>query len=436
MKKMMYGFTISMAILVLSLPSIVQAASQEVSDLKETVVKQSEMIDALLGRVKALEEKKYTNVGAMPTSLEEISPKAAWAEKVKIKGDFRYRHEVSNVEGARHNADQAARDARATTRNRQRIRARIGVYAEINDDIDFIFRLASGSDDSPTSTNQTLDTFFTKKHVWIDLAYVTWHPEEFMCINTKGFEAYAGKMKMPFYTPVGSELIWDADMNPEGIAAKYCTKVSGIELCAATGAFWVDEQSRDVDTNLWGIQGYFKAPVINDDIKLVGGLTYYDYGSIRDHSVYGDGSGNSTHSKVLNTATLYQVDYQILEGFTEVHWTMFDMPFIAYAQFLGNMATKDDDNAFQFGAKVNKCKNPGSWQLLYYWQRLEADAVLGALTNGDFGQTDSQGHVFKVGYQLAKHTQLGSALIIGRTGLEDHTGKDFTTFQVDLKVKF
>ncbi|MDX9702178.1 MAG: putative porin [Candidatus Auribacterota bacterium] len=435
MKKMVYCFTICMAILLLSSPTLVHA-QKDVSDLKETVIKQSEMIDMLMGKVKALEEKKYTDVGAMPSSLEQIAPKAAWAERMKIKGDFRYRHEIIDAEGRRHNTTQAERDSRATVRNRQRIRARVALHAEINEDIDFIFQLATGSA-SPTGTNQTLDTFFESKNVYVDLAYVIWHPEEFFSVNTKGFEMYAGKMKNPFYSTADSEMIWDADVRPEGIAGTYTTKINCVELVGTVGGFWVDEQERDVDVNLWGIQGYFKAPVITDGVKLVGGMTYYDYGAIQDHPIY-TASGNSTHLKVLDPAVRYQLDYQILEGFTELHWDMFEMPWVVYGQFVGNMSTKDDDNGFQFGVKLNKCKKPGSWEFQYFYRRLEADAVLGALNDADFGGggTDNKGHGLKAGYQLSKNTRLNSALLLARSGLEDYARKDHTVFQIDLNFKF
>lgn len=438
MKKIVYGFTICMAMLLLSNPTVVRAQSKEVTDLKDTVKSQAEMIDTLMSRVKALEEKKYTDVGAVPTSLKEIAPKAAWAEKIKFKGDFRYRHELIDDEARRHNDNQAERDSRNTVRNRQRIRARVAMLAEVNDDIDFTFQLASGSSD-PVSSNQTLDTFFESKDVWIDLAYVTWHPEEFFNVNTKGFEAYAGKMKMPFYKPVKSQLIWDGDLRPEGIAGTYEMKVCDVTLVATGGGFWLDEQSRDVDVNLWGVQGYFKMPIINKDTKLVGGLSYYDYGSLQDHPLYdGDAFGNSEHNKVLDSTDRYLLDYQIIEGFTELHWKMFELPWAVYGQWVANLSTKDDDNGVQFGVKVGKCKKPGSWQFAYFWQRLEADAVFGAFTNSDFGGggTDNKGHCLAAGYQLAKHTQLASTLFINRTGLEDGQGGDYTRLQIDLKFKF
>ena len=51
-----------------------------------------------------------------------------------LKGDLRLRGEVIDKEGE-------------DTRNRARVRARIGLDAKVNDDIDVHVRIASGSDD-------------------------------------------------------------------------------------------------------------------------------------------------------------------------------------------------------------------------------------------------------------------------------------------------
>ncbi len=54
---------------------------------------------------------------------------------VNVSGDFRYRFEVIDKEGA------------SETRRRHRIRARFGVHAELTDDSRVVIQLASGSDD-------------------------------------------------------------------------------------------------------------------------------------------------------------------------------------------------------------------------------------------------------------------------------------------------
>ncbi len=58
---------------------------------------------------------------------------ADWASKIKLKGDFRYRHE---------GIDQEA----APQRDRERLRVRFGIDAKINDTVNAGFQLATGDD--------------------------------------------------------------------------------------------------------------------------------------------------------------------------------------------------------------------------------------------------------------------------------------------------
>jgi len=73
----------------------------------------------------------------------------------------------------------------------------LGIKANINQDWDTIFRIASGSAD-PVSTNQTLDSSFSSKAIWLDLAYFAFHPG-----SITNLKVFGGKMKNPFYTLKG-----------------------------------------------------------------------------------------------------------------------------------------------------------------------------------------------------------------------------------------
>jgi hypothetical protein len=72
------------------------------------------------------------------------------------------------------------------------------------------FSLASGDINDPTSTNQTLTGFYTRKAVALDLAFVEFMPKNFKLLTLVG-----GKFRYPWYN---TELTWDKDLNPEGAA--------------------------------------------------------------------------------------------------------------------------------------------------------------------------------------------------------------------------
>ncbi len=407
--------------------------AREVNELKNMVNAQKAMIDKLVDRLDALENRK---LDAMPAnvSLKDIAPSAVWAEKIKLKGDFRYRHELINDEHANSGTQHGSH-----TRNRHRIRARLGVKAKINDDTDVVFQLASGSSD-PVSANQSLDSHFRSKSVWIDLANVHYHPESLFGLNSGSFDLYAGKMKNPFYTPGKTELIWDGDLRPEGGAIKYSQKFGKTKLFAVIGGFWLEENSNDEDANLWGFQGGFNVPVFNEKIKLVAGSSFYHYGSVREHSPFNaEGNTTATRERRGSNQTVLRTGYDIAEVFAELHMKVFDTPLIVFADLATNLATSHDTVAQLYGFKLNKCKKPGSWQLKYNWRRVEQDSVYGAFTDSDFGGggTNAKGHEIGFAYQLARNTTLGSTLFINRIGLEeDGAGHDYTRWQMDVKYKF
>src|SRR6266446_4881711 len=95
-------------------------------------------------------------------------------------------------------------------RNRERFRLRFNVNAKFNDDISGGFSLASGDLNDPISTNQTDIQFYARKPITIDRAFITYTPHQLKPLVFTG-----GKIAYPFYR---TELTWDNDLNPEGVA--------------------------------------------------------------------------------------------------------------------------------------------------------------------------------------------------------------------------
>ncbi len=206
-----------MLVLAIVAPSIAKA--DEVGDLKQQLADQQKMLMKLQQRLEQLERRQ----AAKPAPVSKVDQKQLelmvskmfeenksdfvapdWVKSIKPFGDFRYRYESLDNTG----------DEVGNKRRRNRIRARLGFKAKVNEEWDAIFRIASGSTDTPTSTNQTLDGAFESKDLWLDLAYADWHPESY-----PGLNVYLGKMKNPFYRVGKNQLIWYSDVNPEGGAA-------------------------------------------------------------------------------------------------------------------------------------------------------------------------------------------------------------------------
>jgi hypothetical protein len=363
---------------------------------------------------KAVEKKQ---ISALPESMK-------WVENVKISGDLRYRYEgIDAQSGGKWGASV----------NRNRIRARIGLYAKANEDVDLGFRLGSGSQD-PVSTNQTLEDSFDKKPIWIDLAYFDWHPG-----TIKGFDFVGGKMLRPFYRVGDNQLIWDDDLNPEGLAAKYEMPINdSLKAYINGGGFWVghpDNVSAQ-DTSLWGIQGYLKN-TFEDKIYLLGGMSYYTYGNIKGEPNVGSLWGKNSFFGNTATGGKYAYRFNIVEGFAEYGFKLADFPVAVYGDYAHNTdAPSSKNNAWLIGTTFNKAKDPGTWQIGYDYRDIDSDAVVGQFNDSDFdgGGTNAKGHRFNFTYQLAKNFQ-GCLTYFLDESKNDNKDK-YRRLQADLVFKF
>jgi len=426
---------------------------------EDEIAQLKKVINDLKNRVGELEDKK---VEALPNNLTlEHIEKAKWAEKVKIKGDFRYRHDYTD------NKVQTNRQTtRLTPRNRHRIRARFGLEAYINDDLDVIMRLATSdgtgsvAGGDPRATNQTLTGAFSKKDIWLDLAYIDYHPKTFFDLNTEGLNLYAGKMKDPFYHAGDSQLILDVDITPEGGAMSYEMDCGIVKPFVNVGGFWVQERANDVDSSLWVFQGGASGK-IGDLLELTTGISFYNFNSIKGQQAFYSNVntlGNTTMANPPITTTsvkIYEKDYDIINPFIEGKFNVMDMPVKVFADLAQN-ATKNDSFGALVGFKLNKCEKPGSWQFTYDYRDIEPDAVVAVFTESDFadGFTGVKGHKFGLKYQLAKNVDIGTTICLAKIDVHQQANdrivnrfdltsppsvnrwEDYKKVILDLNVKF
>lgn len=329
-------------------------------------------------------------------------------------GDLRYRHELIDEEGK----DQ---------RTRHRIRARIGLGAQLGESLDLGFQLATGSDD-PVSTNQTLGEGFSTKSIGFDLAYFDWHPAA-----VEGFHLIGGKIKNPFYQVGKTELIWDSDLRFEGLATKMTKKSGNVEVFTGMGNFWVDENKSGDDPLLWAIQGGFKLLLGENGAHLLAGLSYYDYSDIEGHSPFYDpdkGFGNS-----LDAEGNYETDFNEFEIFTELVFKISKTPVSLFADWVENTSADHDKKGWLAGYSIGKCKDPGSCALRHNYRKIEKNSVVGVFTDSDFigGGTDGKGHEIGFDYQIGKREKAGISYFYNNKGDSE---TDYHRLQIDLNFKF
>ena len=127
---------------------------------QETIAALKAELAALSKRLERLEQRSTIQQRDYVAPQIVRQETSSWAERIRLEGDFRYRHDAIDAEFD-------------SERNRQRIRARTAIVADVSDIVQTGFGLASGGDD-PVSANQTLGGASSSKGVRMDLAYATW----------------------------------------------------------------------------------------------------------------------------------------------------------------------------------------------------------------------------------------------------------------------
>jgi len=428
-KKTQAMFTSAICVLFLSTPVVTQAASDEdLSALRAQLLALSERLDRLedenrslsASNAKLLRANQETAVAvtavsekteAVAAAVEEQAAETDWTDRIHWKGDFRYRFESFDIEGQ-------------PNRNLNRVRARAALIAEVTPTIEVGLGLASGGDD-PVSSNQTLGGGGSTKELRMDLAYFDWSG----ITNT---HVFGGKFSNFIHRSGKNALLWDGDWRPEGTGIKWSKDMFFVNALGT----WMESDSGEEQSFAHLTQVGIRLP-IGDLLKLTAGAGYHVFDTAGNSSFFGDENdffGNS-FDPLSNT---YLYDYEELELFADITFDLFGHPAQVFGNFAQNQAVDEYDTAYALGFKLGKAKNKGQWEFGYIYQELEADSVLGLLTDSDFGGggTDSKGHILKGSYAIAKNFNAQFTYFINDVGLKSGEPIDFKRLQLDLSFKY
>jgi len=375
-------------------------------------------VAALEQRVAGVEQASGEQAGRIAEAAER-DRKMDWAGRLRWNGDFRYRHEQFDIEGA------------SSDRVRHRIRARLGLEAAVNDALKVGFRIATGDIRDPRSGNATLDDANRHKEIGLDLAYVDWRVFD-------GAVLTFGKQGRPWFE-AGNSLFYDDDVNPEGVALKW-NGASG--AFANVWGFWLEESSSQADSNLVGAQ-------LGWEFKQLGvtvAAGYWDYGAVRNQPVLnfsGSPAGNSTFSADGNcagsgTTQCYLHDFDIVALDAQWSGKIGSLPLTLFAAWLQNRDPGDLDTGYNLGLQFGRARDPGSWQFGALYQDVERDAQFGALLDADFagGVTQSRGMQLQGVWVPVRNVSLKATLFLNDVNYDTASELDYKRLQLDMNYKF
>ena len=392
-----------------------------------------------------------------------------WVRRIKFGGDIRLRYQGDYYD--KNNAtfvepDDWAKIMNTTQdRNRFRYRVRLKMQAEVNDQTEVGIRLATGNEDDPVSTNDTMSDMFNKDTVTFDQAYIKYSPIQELAI-------WGGRIPNPF---LSTDLVWDSDLNFEGFAMQVDAPLFDERKLRGffnAGVFPLDEfevngESKWLYAAQVGIEHKPKA-----DITWKMGVAYYDYDNIT--GVYNttgipgatdwsapkfQQKGNTLYNINPYATTAAEEVPALASEFKELDITgELDLAFwypvhvVLTGDYVKNIgfdkrevserAGQDvpDDNDYGYMARLmvghRKVRDWGQWSTSLEYKYLRGDAVLDAFTDSDFhgGGTNAKGWILRGELGLRKNVWLGAKWISS----DEIAGPPLAidTLQIDINAAF
>jgi len=327
-------------------------------------------------------------------SGEEIEPAeqdtelAGWWERIRFSGDFRSRYEGF------YQSDRS-------TRNRFRMRLRLRLDSQINDDTRIGIQIASGDPGTPVSTNQTFTGFFRPKPFSLDRAFVAYNPKA-QSAMTLG----VGKFGLPL---TRTQMIYDDDLNVEGgweAVSWKATDTVGINLVGVQTA--VNEFSHGGDTYMLG--GYGE---VNVDL----GRTVFQFSAANYAWNNVDPIARASAIRSPITAILTNDVVRSDEGVVTGYASRFNVvDFIGQASFQvgeGNYpvrflveysrntrAANDRDSGFWTELEFGSARDAGSFEVGYTYGWIQQDVTLSAFVFSDMPGTNLRLHMIETSWML------------------------------------
>lgn len=181
-------------------------------------------------------------------------------------------------------------------RDRTRLRMRMAFDIDLEDGFTAGIRMATGANNSPVSTNQTLGAAsvgsggqggsFSKYELWLDRAFIRYEAEP---LEHAKLTLLLGRFDNPYMT--SSQIMWDEDVGLDGIAFKVVSPwTPGFKTFLTAGAYTVfnsdlnfpnNSPAKGTSYNKYLLAAQFGVEFkITDDIELKTSLAYYDWKNI------------------------------------------------------------------------------------------------------------------------------------------------------------
>ena len=205
-----------------------RAADKYDSDLERRV----ETLERELNIMEGDKKGKNVEEAEVPTFLKAGNKNV---KELVITGEMRFRYEYANADG------QPGAATAGTEGQSSRERFRLRLFADYKLSDNFYFGVAVQTSLAADSGNTTFSEGFDNYSLYLWRAFLGYKFNDNITL-------VAGKMPNPFYS--STELLWDADISPTGLAQQFKLPVSPtFELAVNLGEFIFNDNSENAQRN-------------------------------------------------------------------------------------------------------------------------------------------------------------------------------------------
>jgi len=337
-----------------------------------------------------------------------------WLENLELFGDMRLRWRYRRMGPNHGRGDKPL--------SRGEFRLRVGAKKTWWDkQMEVGFRLDSDAGLGTSRTNNNVPfgsgaAVSSDEPVLIGLAYAKYSPEA-----VKGLTVIGGKFENPL-TTVKSEMLWDADFCPEGIAAIYAFEaIENVTPFVAAGAVQLTPAG---GAQLHAYQGGFIFAAA-EDFKVTGTATWYDWRHVEAPLVVVPG-GNSAPT-APHPLELGAQEFDVLNTSAQIETKLGDIPVAAFVDYARNFEddVSNDDEAYCIGVKLGQAKKQGDWFVRYRWAEVDENVFPSLVGDADFMATDRKGHEVGAAYMISDFLKFETEVIynVARSSEPAGTGR-------------
>ena len=352
---------------------------------QQTEAKIAELQAALL-RARATQAHAAPEAAPQPLPIRTTGPAQSAGDRspgLQISGDLRLRYEANSGEAGVRNRDRGV------------LRARLGARYQVERHLLIGARIVTGDSDDPNSADVTLSSFADDLAVSLDQVFAR---------GTFGnLVLTGGKMPQPFQR---TDLVWDGDVNPQGLSASYTVPLQGHARITATALYFlIDEASGGPDSRMIGGQIGLEAR-LSPNWKATLAAAYYDY-SLR--SLIGADAGDIRSNASAEGA--YLSDFNLMDIIAQVSWSGLGArwPIVLTGDYVRNFGSADEDDGFEADLAIGKASETGDLRIGYGYAETDTDAVLAAFSHDNTAiATNYQQHSLGLDYVLTDNVTLGA----------------------------